>query len=92
MKIYKNNQEHKRDISASKTNVGIIKIFERISNKQHLKILKAVALKPKNFSTFSKLIGFIAGNLLFHLQKLMDCDLILQQHDRGNYMITEKGS
>ena len=92
MKIYKNNQEHKPDISAPKTSVGMSKILELVSNKQRLKILKAVTFEPKSFSAFSKLTGLIAGNLLFHLQKLMDCDLILQQHDRGNYMITEKGS
>ena len=66
-------------------------ILDPISNKQRLEILKAVAFEPKSFSAFSKLTGLIAGNLLFHLQKLMDCELILQQHDRGDYMITEKG-
>jgi len=91
MKIYKNNQGQKPDISAPKTSVGMSKILELVSNKHRLDILKAVAFEPKSFSAFSKLTGLIAGNLLFHLQKLMDYELILQQHDRGDYMITEKG-
>lgn len=91
MKIYKNNQEHKSYISVLETGLVISEILEPTSNKQRLEILKAVAFEPKSFSAFSKLTGLIAGNLLFHLQKLMDCGLILQQHDRGDYMITEKG-
>ena len=91
MKIYKNNPGQKPDIAAIETDVVMSGILEPISNKQRLDILKAVSFEPKSFSAFSKLTGLIAGNLLFHLQKLMDCGLILQQHDRGNYMITEKG-
>ena len=91
MEIYENNQGQKPDISALKTSVAMSEILNPISNKQRLEILKAVAFEPKSFSAFSKLTGLIAGNLLFHLQKLMDCELILQQHDRGDYVITEKG-
>jgi len=91
LNIYKNNLGQKPDISALKTSVVMSEILEPISNKQRLEILKAVSFEPKSFSAFSKLTGLLAGNLLFHLQKLMDCGLILQQHERGNYMITEKG-
>ena len=91
MNIYKTNPGQKPDIAAIETDVVMSEILEPISNKQRLDILKAVAFEPKSFSAFSRLTGLIAGNLLFHLQKLMDCGLILQQHDRGNYMITEKG-
>jgi predicted transcriptional regulator len=44
-----------------------------------------------SFSAFSKLTGLRGGNLLFHLQKLLDSGLIIQQHERGDYMITGKG-
>ena len=91
IKIYENNQGQKPDISVLKTSIVMSEILEPVSNKQRLEILKAVAFEPKSFSAFSKLTGLIAGNLFFHLQKLMDCELILQQHDRGDYMITEKG-
>ncbi|MCO5382394.1 MAG: winged helix-turn-helix domain-containing protein [Methanosarcina barkeri] len=91
MRIYENNQGHKPDISALETGVVMSEILEPVSNNQRLEILRAVAFEPKSFSAFSKLTGLIGGNLLFHLQKLIDCELILQQHERGDYMITEKG-
>ncbi|MCZ7398954.1 MAG: winged helix-turn-helix domain-containing protein, partial [Candidatus Methanoperedens sp.] len=56
-----------------------------------LQILKAVSIEAKTFSAFSELTGLRGGNLLFHLQKLLDTGLILQRHERGDYMITEKG-
>jgi hypothetical protein len=90
IKIYKTDQGQKPDISSLETNVVMSEILEPVSNKQRLKILKALAIEPKSFSTFFKLTGLIAGNLHFHLQKLVDCELILQQHDRGDDMITEK--
>ena len=72
MKIYKNNPGQKPDIAAIETDVVMSGILEPISNKQRLDILKAVSFEPKSFSAFSKLTGLIAGNLFFHLQKLMD--------------------
>jgi predicted transcriptional regulator len=45
----------------------------------------------KSFSAFSELTSLRGGNLLFHLQKLLDNGLILQMHERGDYMITDKG-
>lgn len=91
MKIYADNQEHKSDISAIKTGVIMSEILEPVSNNQRLEILRAVAFETKSFSAFSELTGLRGGNLLFHLQKLMDSGLILQQRERGDYMITEKG-
>ena len=90
LNIYEDNAEQKPNILAIKSSVFISEILEPAANEQRLEILKAVAFEPKSFSAFSKLTGLIAGNLLFHLQKLMDCELILQQHDRGGYMITER--
>jgi len=91
MRIYADNQEHKTDISALKTKVIMSEILEPVSNNQRLEILRAVAFETKSFSAFSELTGLRGGNLLFHLQKLMDSGFILQQHERGDYMITEKG-
>ncbi|AKB77926.1 Transcriptional regulator, ArsR family [Methanosarcina horonobensis HB-1 = JCM 15518] len=91
MRIYADNQEQKPDISALKTAVVMSEILEPVSNPQRLEILRAVAFEMKSFSAFSELTGLRGGNLLFHLQKLMDSGLILQQHERGDYMITEKG-
>ena len=91
LRIYETNQGQAPDISALNTGVVMSEILEPISNNQRLEILRAVAFEPKSFSAFSKLTGLIGGNLLFHLQKLIDGELILQQHERGDYMITEKG-
>ena len=35
--------------------------------------------------------GLRGGNLLFHIKKLTDSGMIFQGHERGDYMITEKG-
>lgn len=91
MRIYADNQELKPDISALETGVVMSEILEPVSNNQRLEILRAVAFETKSFSAFSELTGLKGGNLLFHLQKLTDSGLILQQHERGDYMITEKG-
>ena len=91
MRIYENNTEQKPDISALETGAVLSEVLVPISNKQRLDILKAVAFEPRSFSALSKLTTLIAGHLHFHLQKLLDCNLILQQHERGDYMITEKG-
>ena len=91
MRIYEDNQEQKQDISTMETETVINQILEPVANNQRLEILKAVAFETKSFSAFSELTGLRGGNLLFHLQKLMESGLILQQHERGDYMITEKG-
>ncbi len=91
MRIYADNQEHRPDISALKTGVIMSEILEPVSNNQRLEILRAVAFETKSFSAFSELTGLRGGNLLFHLQKLTESGIILQQHERGDYMITEKG-
>ena len=66
-------------------------ILEPLSNKQRLQIMKALAAETKTFSALSHLTSLRGGNLLFHLQKLMESGMILQRHERGDYMITEKG-
>ncbi len=91
MRIYEDNRERKQDISTLETGTVINNILEPVANNQRLEILKAVAFETKSFSAFSELTGLRGGNLLFHLQKLMESGLILQQHERGDYMITEKG-
>lgn len=91
LRIYETNEERKKDISNIAEDVIVNEILEPISNMQRLQILKAASIQTKTFSDFSKLTGLRGGNLLFHLQKLVDGGLILQRHERGDYMITEKG-
>lgn len=91
MKVYAENQEQKPGIEALETRAVMSEILEPVSNSQRLEMLRAVAFETKSFSAFSELTGLRGGNLLFHLQRLTDSGLILQQHERGDYMITEKG-
>jgi hypothetical protein len=53
--------------------------------------MKALFTETKTFSALSLITGLRGGNLSFHLQKLMDCGMILQRNERGDYMIPEKG-
>lgn len=66
-------------------------ICEPVANKQRLLILKALAGSPRGFSELSQITTLRGGNLLFHLQKLLDSKMILQHNERGDYQITRKG-
>jgi DNA-binding transcriptional ArsR family regulator len=89
--IYKTNDEKKEDILTLHEDSIVTDILEPLSNKQRLQIVKAVAIETKSFSELSKLTGLRGGNLLFHLQKLVDGGMIFQRHERGDYLITDKG-
>ncbi|MBI5681110.1 MAG: winged helix-turn-helix transcriptional regulator [Methanobacterium sp.] len=89
--IYSTNQEKKQDISTICEETLVKHVLEPLSNRQRLQILKSMANDTKTFSSLSELTGLKGGNLLFHLQKLLDGDMILQRHERGDYMLTEKG-
>jgi len=91
MRIYSDNQECKSNLSSIKTDTIMSEILEPVSNNHRLEILRAVAFEMKSFSAFSELTSLRGGNLLFHLQKLLESGLILQMHERGDYMITDKG-
>jgi len=91
LRIYETNEDNKTDILEIPEELLVKEILEPISNMQRLQILKAVFEGTKTFSDFSELTGLRGGNLLFHLQKLLDGGMILQRHERGDYMITEKG-
>jgi len=91
LRIYSTQSEKKQDISSICEESVVKDILEPLSNKQRLQILKSMANETKTFSSLSELTGLRGGNLLFHLQKLLDCDIILQRHERGDYMLTEKG-
>lgn len=90
LRIYDTNGEKKQEISPVPEGF-IVDVLEPLSNKQRLQILKAIAIESKTFSALSELTGLRGGNLLFHLQKLLDSGMILQRHERGDYMITDKG-
>jgi DNA-binding transcriptional ArsR family regulator len=91
IKIYNHNDERRTEIASISDEIIVKKALEPLSNKQRLQILKSMASETRTFSSISELTGLRGGNLLFHLQKLLETDLILQRHERGDYMITQKG-
>jgi DNA-binding transcriptional ArsR family regulator len=91
LQIYNTDEEKKQEISELSDEFIVTGILEPLSNRQRLQILKAIAIETKTFSALSELTGLRGGNLLFHLQKLLDSGMILQRHERGDYMITDKG-
>jgi len=91
LQIYNSNDEKRTEISSIKEEEIVKTVLEPLSNKQRLQILKSMASKTYSFSALSELTGLRGGNLLFHIQKLLESDLIIQRHERGDYMITKKG-
>ncbi len=91
LRIYSSSNEKKQCISSICEESIVKDVLEPLSNKQRLQILKSMSNETKTFSSLSELTGLRGGNLLFHLQKLLDKDMILQRHERGDYMLTEKG-
>jgi DNA-binding transcriptional ArsR family regulator len=89
--IYSTNNEKRAEISQISDELIVKSVLEPLSNKQRLQILKYMASETRTFSSLSELTGLRGGNLLFHIQKLLENDLIIQRHDRGDYMITKKG-
>ena len=91
LQIYSDNEEDKAEISSIPEGIMVKRVLEPVSNKQRLQILKSMALETMTFTALSELTGLRGGNLLYHIQKLLESDLIMQRHERGDYMITEKG-
>ena len=69
----------------------IDEVLESLCHAKRFDILKAVSSQSMSFYALSKLTDLRGGNLLFHLQKLSDSGMIIQRHERGDYMITGKG-
>jgi predicted transcriptional regulator len=65
--------------------------LEPVANVQRFQILKALAIQTRTFSDISQLTGLRGGNLLFHVKKLTESGMFLQRHERGDYIITDKG-
>jgi len=70
---------------------AVKEILEPVANTQRLQILQSLATQTRTFSDLSSITGLRGGNLLFHIKKLADAGMILQRHERGDYIITEKG-
>jgi predicted transcriptional regulator len=66
-------------------------LLEPVANIQRFQILRSLAVQTRTFSDISQMTGLRGGNLLFHIRKLSDSGMILQRHERGDYIITDKG-
>ncbi len=91
LQIYDTGEPKALDITAISEENIVTNILEPISNKTRIQILKALYYEARTFSALSELTGLRAGNLLFHLQKLLGSGMIIQRHEGGDYMITDKG-
>ncbi|WP_292373600.1 winged helix-turn-helix domain-containing protein [Methanosarcina sp. UBA411] len=92
LQIYEDREEDKKiDISGIEPEKLVTEVCEPVANRQRLLMLKALSGESKTFSELSKLTGLRGGNLLFHLQKLLETGMVLQRNERGDYIITRKG-
>ncbi len=91
LRVYRDSNVMKEQMNVLSEEGVVIEVLEPLSNRQRLQMLKALSTETMTFSSLSALTNLRGGNLLFHLQKLLDSGMILQRHERGDYMITEKG-
>ncbi|MDR2829985.1 MAG: winged helix-turn-helix domain-containing protein [Methanobrevibacter sp.] len=92
IKIYDNQkyEEKKKILDIDEKNL-VQAVLNPISHEKRLKILKTIALEAQSFSTLSKLTNLKGGNLIFHINKLQENDLIFQKQEHGEYILTTKG-
>src|SRR5665647_892700 len=88
---YTKEGENKEIIAEISDNAMVKDLLEPVANIQRFQILKAHTVQTRTFSDISQLTGLRGGNLLFHIKKLTDSGMILQRHERGDYVITDKG-
>jgi len=67
-------------------------VIDPLSNPQRLEIMKLMLDRPASYSLLSRESGLKGGNLLFHLQKLLSAGMIVQNQERGDYALSEKGN
>jgi DNA-binding transcriptional ArsR family regulator len=93
LQIYEDREDYIRntDISEIEPEKLVSEVCEPVANRQRILMLKALSGESKTFSELSKLTGLRGGNLLFHLQKLLETGMVLQRNERGDYIITRKG-
>lgn len=91
LRVYRDADIEKGSIEDLDEEGAVRGLLEPLGNGQRLQIIKALAVETKSFSALSKLTGLRGGNLLFHLQKLSQARMIIQRHERGDYMITARG-
>jgi len=89
--IYTQQNEHEGAGDHVPDEEIVKRIIEPLANVQRFQIMQALSVQTRTFSDFTSLTGLRGGNLLFHIKKLTESGMILQRHERGDYVITEKG-
>ncbi|MDN7024994.1 ArsR family transcriptional regulator [Methanoculleus sp. FWC-SCC1] len=89
--IYRSSQQASGSIAGLPGEVLARGLFEPLANRHRFRILQSLSVEKQTFSDLSTLTDLRGGNLLFHLKKLQDAGMILQRHERGDSIITEKG-
>ena len=86
---------HMRECTAPVTDFPdekvVTEIIKPITSITRFQILQAVSGRTKIFSDLSHLTKLRGGNLLFHIRRLQEAGMVIQRHERGDYIITEKG-
>lgn len=90
LQIYE-NRDDEENIQNLPVEDVVKNVCEPVANKQRLTILKSIATDTRSFTQLSKITGLNGGNLLFHLDKLLNAGMIQQRNERGDYIITGKG-
>jgi predicted transcriptional regulator len=71
---------------------GIVDDFlEPLANTARLRILLSLSEGKKSFSKMAQAMDLKGGHLIFHLKKLLDAQLVAQEDNNGDYLITAKG-
>lgn len=91
LQLYRSNEDRLMSVGELPEEAFVNDVLDPLSNKARLQIMKALYVETKTFSALSELTGLRGGNLLFHLQKLLDTGMIVQKHEGGEYLLTEKG-
>jgi predicted transcriptional regulator len=89
--IYRKKNGTGNDFAGIPDDAVVKELLEPVASPPRFQILKALATGTRTFSDISQLTGLRGGNLLFHIRKLADAGMILQRHERGDYIITDKG-
>jgi DNA-binding transcriptional ArsR family regulator len=89
--IYKKARDSTESLLEIADESVVKEILEPVANIQRYQILKSLTTQTRTFSEISQITGLRGGNLLFHIKKLTESSLILQRHERGDYIITDKG-
>ncbi len=89
--IYSERRPDQKIVPAISDEEIVSGILEPLASVQRLQMLRNLASGTMTFTELSKLTDLRGGNLLFHVKKLLDAGLVIQRHERGDYMITAKG-